>query len=91
MADPDSVRPASEGDREWSPADYRNQWNLFEVHCRDFYVAGRHSARQNWWLHCWKHVPADHDDPRVVVIGTAQPPFVEVPENERTRGHRSKS
>lgn len=70
------------------PPDYRGQWDLFEVYCRDFYVAGRYAARQNWWLHCWKHVQAEHDDPRVVVVGDPQPPFVEVPDDGRTQAQR---
>lgn len=72
----------------WPPPDYREQRGLFEVHVSDFFVAARFAARQNWWLHCWTHVPAEHDDPRVVVVGDPQPPWVEVPDDGRSQRER---
>ena len=88
MADPQGDRAALEAEQGWPLPDYGNQWNLFEVYCRDMYVAARYAARQNFWLHCWGHVQADHDDPRLVVVGKPQPPFVEVPDGRRTREQR---
>ena len=54
---------------------YGNQWHLFEVHCSSIYTAGRYAAKQNWWLHCWDWVEADHEEPVVVVVGNPDPPW----------------
>lgn len=58
-----------DGGRPWPPPDYRNQWDLLEVHCQDLHLAARHASRRNWWLHCWEHVQAEHDSPTVVIVG----------------------
>jgi hypothetical protein len=88
MRKPEGDLSGGDADAGALPPDYRDQWDLFEVRCRDVRVAASYAARQNWWLHCWRHVESDCEEPEVVVVGSPRPPFVEVVDDGRTQAER---
>ena len=55
------------------PQAYANEWGVFEIYCRDFFVAGRYAAAQNWSLHCWEW-RTDADAPEDPVVTTLRTP-----------------
>jgi hypothetical protein len=46
---------------------HANEWNRFDIYCKDISVAGRYAAEQGWWLHCWTW-RTDEDAPDEPVV-----------------------